>query len=169
MGFPRKYLSTLHYLAPACQTPVRCWTPICYICYMHFFSFFFLLSLAKQLIRKIKSLKNILDKDASTDCTVKDIRSANTCAPHSAGCLYLPLNDLLHKLLEFWKSTSHISIFLFGIDLTMKGCNLFNKQYLHSSYSFFLVSKNILSFRAVSTYLSFLLSPATGNIAECCW
>lgn len=125
--------------------------------------------MAKELIRKIKSLKNILDKDASTDCTVKDIRSANTCTPHSAGCLHLPFNDLLHKLLEFSKSTSHISVLLFGIDLKMKGCNLLSKQYLYSSYSLFLVSKNILSFRAVSVYLSFLLLPATGNIAECCW
>lgn len=79
MEFPRKYLTTLHYLAPAQQTPVQLNIHLLYM--LHAFPFLFL-NLAKELIRKIKSLKNILDKDASTDCTVKDIRSANTCTPH---------------------------------------------------------------------------------------
>lgn len=98
MKFPRKYLTTLHYLAPAHQTPVQLNTHLLYM--LHAFPFSFL-NLAKELIRKIKSLKNILDKDTSTDCTVKETRSANTCTPHSAGYLYLPHNNLLHELLEF--------------------------------------------------------------------
>lgn len=98
MEFLRKYPTTLHYLASAHQTPVQLNTHLLYTLHAFPFSFF---SLAKELIRKIRSLKNILDKDASTDCTVKDIRSANTCTPHSAGCLYLLHNNLLHKLLEF--------------------------------------------------------------------
>lgn len=48
------------------------------------------------------------------------------------------------------------AIFLFSIDFIRKGCNPLNKQYLYSNYSLFLVSKNILSFRAGSAYLSAL-------------
>jgi len=108
-------------------------------------TFLFFLSLAKELIRKRKSLKNILDKDASTDCTVKDIRSANTCTPHSTGCLYVHLNDFLLKLLEFWNSTSHISVFLFGIDLILKGCNLLNTNICILAILFSLSSLSALS------------------------
>lgn len=129
---------------------------------MHFLSLF--LNLAKELIRKIKSLKNILDKDTSTDCTVKETRSANTCTPHSAGYLYLLITIYCTN---YWNSeTSHISILLFSIDFIKKGCNPQNKQYFYSNYSLFLVSRNILSEQALPI---FLLSLATGDIAECCW
>lgn len=103
MGFPIKYLNGLT-VSDTC-VPDTCMLLNTHlrICHMHFFFLFpiFFLSLVKQLIRKIKSLENILDKDVSIDYALKDIGSASASTPHSAGCLYLPIDDLLHN---YWNT-----------------------------------------------------------------
>lgn len=102
MGFPIKYLNGL--IVSYTCVPDTCMLLNTHlrICHMHFFFFsLFFLRLVKQLIRKIKSLENILDKDVSIDYALKDTGSASASAPHSAGCLYLPINDLLQN---YWNT-----------------------------------------------------------------
>lgn len=102
MGFPIKYLNGLTVSFTCVPDTCMLLNTHLRICHMHFFFFsLFFLRLVKQLIRKIKSLENILDKDVSIDYALKDIGSASASTPHSAGCLYLPIDDLLHN---YWNT-----------------------------------------------------------------